>query len=273
MTGRWFLPTHNRPDRCRAVLEACARTGMDTPATLIVNGREHEDEYFALWQPHSQRWDYRPLDQNLGFCGALNWALAEHPDLDWYGFLSDDAPPQTAGWDALLLDELSAHGTACRMVTPNDGWLATADLRNDRFGPCAVFDGDLLRAMGFWALPGLWHSCADHVWEGIGRIFRCWQTRMDVMVPHDHAFHRPGDGDPSARLAYGNGRLADDREVYEAWLGSDDRRAMNHRIAVLLGVPLIDQRLVPAVAIGTGSATRYTVHLPGGISVEIAPPA
>lgn len=235
----WLLPTFGRPDRCQAFLDACAATGVTTPGLVIINGPL--DSYPTLRLPNED-WKVVATGSNIGFLAALNFGFHADPALPWYGLLNDDFTPETPGWDKLLVDAKPAHG----IVTSNDGWQG-----DRRMAGAWVVDGELLRAVGYWAPEGLWHCFCDDLWEGIGKTFSLWVKQLDVMVRHHHTFQDAKLQDETYRTAYGS--MDADRQRYDKWC-REERDEVYARVAKLIGAR---QRVVSlagrTLAIGTAA--------------------
>jgi hypothetical protein len=119
----------------------------------------------------------------VGSAEALRWAVGEDfPDEPWYGLISDDNLPETAGFEAALVSAAGTWGIA----SANDGWQSNADPEISRMQSATVFGGDLIRSVGYLAPEGFKHLYIDDVWEVIGRELGNWRILMDVVVRHDH---------------------------------------------------------------------------------------
>lgn len=222
----FFLPTWRRPHRLKLVIEAYQDTKAIAPVQLIINGRDRLDEYMALEFPSN--WAWHQLPENIGFNAALDWAFKQYPDLQWYGIMSDDCLPKTPEWDRLMVTDLAKHA----IVSCNEGWQAKPN-GEGRLSPISVFDGNLLRAMGFWFKPELRHYCADDIIEGIGRQFGFWQTRMDIEADHQHYMIGKAENDDTYAISYGD-QAKEERERdiahYQQWMNSQERFAMLARV-------------------------------------------
>jgi len=220
------LPTWRRPHRLKLVIDAYRETGAKAGVLCIVNGHDRRDEYEALSVPET--WCRVYLPENIGFNAALDWAFKQHPDLQWYGIMSDDCIPKTPEWDRQLVQDLAKWA----IVSCNEGWQAKPN-GEGRLSPISVFDGNLLRAMGFWFKPELRHYCADDIIEGIGRTFGFWQTRMDIEADHQHYMIGKAENDDTYAISYGD-QAAPERERdiahYRAWMNSRERFELMSRV-------------------------------------------
>ena len=223
----FFLPTMNRPERLQEVLDACVKTGMTAPGLVILNGVDQCMKYRHVKLPAN--WQMTHLVKNKGFNGAMNWAWDQHsPDLEWYGCMADDAVPQTEGWDQKIIAHLKDYA----MVSTNDGWQCNADPMVSRISPTSVFDAGMLKAMGFWFLPGLWSCYADDILEGLGRYFGFWKIDMDVMAEHKHVLNKKAPNDKTYDASYASKQsMATDQAIYNSWLMGRSRVACMERLA------------------------------------------
>jgi hypothetical protein len=170
----WFLPTFGRPGRCQDALDSVAAASTSTPGIVIVDG-DPDPGYRSLRLPKG--WTALFLDPNVGVCRALQQAFARYPHLQWYGFITDDSIVRSPGWDLKLVEAAGSN----RIANSGDGWQA-----HERLHGAVVFGGDLLRALGWWAPPGLIHCYVDDVWEAVAGALRCWCHVPEVVVEHRH---------------------------------------------------------------------------------------
>lgn len=201
----WVLPTYGRPGRCQDALDSIA-AAAPTEGVVVVDG-DPDPAYDALRLPPG--WRVWRLARNGGVCAALNLVFAHGPDEPWYGFISDDSIVVTPDWSAPLIEAAGAHGFA----NSADGFRA-----NIRMHGAVVFGGDLLRAFGWWAPPGLVHCFVDDAWERLGRALGNWTRVPSVMVEHRHC----DNGQAEVDVAYENGTrkhlFTDQRTFYSAVL-------------------------------------------------------
>ena len=218
----WILPSYKRPDQCRAVLEACVRSGMVTPGVLIINGPA-EGYDFDL----PEGWTRHHEPENIGFAAALNKGVALAPDAPWFGVLSDDCYPETDGWDRALVDAASDRYIAhC-----DDHW--HSDL--GRAAGIVVLGGALVRALGFLTVPDTWHSYCDDLWEAIWADFNNRRYLKAVTCRNPHPMKGDAPADETYKTAYGPGMatMHKDGEVYRTWMNSKAKRKAWNRIRAL----------------------------------------
>lgn len=216
----FFLPTWRRPERCQKTLDACIATNVKSPGIVIVQGDQEGYENLRL----PDGWTRVSLAENLGCLGALRWAFKEFPDLDWYGFLTDDQIPTTEGWDTAIVEMAGNH----KIASTHDGWQAPK-----RMHGATVWGGDLLRAAGFWVPDGFFHWYGlDDVWETIGRDMTIWATISEHVVQHCHHGNHRAKRDHVYELA--DSKQAEDAARWQEWLAKE-RYPTYQKIAPTIG--------------------------------------
>lgn len=149
-----------------------------------------------------------------GMVASLNagaaMALHRRPDVDVLGFVGDDNRFRTPGWDATFSRALSKAGGG--VAYGNDLFWAKGEL------PTAWFVSmEIVRAVGYMALPALRHLYADNVWltigKGIGRYF--WFP--NVIIEHMHPAAGKSPWDESYRQNNSEERYAQDGAAFEKW--------------------------------------------------------
>lgn len=216
----WILPTFGRPGRCQEALDSIIASGEVSPGYVFVDG-DPDIRYDGLRLPLG--WGVIRLERNVGVCGVLNHALVLFPDEPWYGFITDDSIVKTQNFDAPLIAAAGTTGFA----NSADGWQA-----HKRMHGAVVFGGDLLRALGWWAPPGLKHSFCDDAWERIAHALGNWRHARDVMVEHRHARNRKAEQDKTYDQAYAT---------------FEDDRAQFHKVLAVGEIPAAIARAIPVV--------------------------
>lgn len=216
----FFLPSRNRPERLQQALDKIIKAGASNPGLIVIDG-EDEAKYANLRLPDGWSLKFLPHDMG-GVARVWNWCIDNHPDLPWYGMITDDLHVQTEGWDTKLIEAAGARGIA----SADDKWQARANVSEGRLHGAVVFGGDLIRTVGYWAPRGMIHNFVDDLWEQIGRSFGCWRSCMDVVTEHMHpAVGKSGLDETYARnmtivdgrLDFATATLAADTKVWQRW--------------------------------------------------------
>jgi hypothetical protein len=253
----WVLPTLGRPAICQNALNSIIEVGCSTPGIVVIDG-DPDPRYRDLTLPSGWRQLANP--HNRGYLDTFNGAFQSYPDEPWYGLLNDDFLVRTPGWDERLVAAAGALGFS----SSNDLWQSgqpAPGKPSGRMCGALVFGGDMLRALGWWAPPGLFHCYADDAWELIlARLGNRIYLR-DVIVEH-----RQDERDDTNRHAYS--KLEADRLVWERF-EREHMPAAIERVAQARGVEVRGEPVqgfknpAPAILTLTASNNQGYVDIPG----------
>ena len=156
-------------------------------------------EYLALALPTN--W-VREVGPRVPLSHIYNTVLQWLPDNPYWGFIADDVVPETLGWDFRLINTAGSDG----MAVPAGG--------HDPEGtPHFVLGGDLVRSMGWLALPGLDRLYIDTVWLDIAKSRGVLRRLPDVVLRHHHF----SNGLALRDATYQKHHKPQDRALYEAF--------------------------------------------------------
>lgn len=195
----WLLPSRQRPEHLRRFFDAYRETGADSQGVVWLDGDDY-DKYSDIDLPGG--WHFI-IHARLDSVGALtNEFFRKFPDEPWYGLLGDDVIPRTQGWDRKLID-----------AAGNDG----LSYGNDRLYARAshpVVGGDLVRELGWLALPGCKRIYIDNALEEAARRRGKVAYLNNVIVEHMHW----SNGKRTKDIVDQKEGNLEDQKVYEAWL-------------------------------------------------------
>jgi hypothetical protein len=198
----WVIPSRSRPGNIRRLIKACRDTGMTTPARIRVD----EDDpclgsYVALDVPGG--WEIC-IGKCEGLSAAYNEALSRTED--WFGIICDDVVPETPAWDVRLIEAAGKDGLAYG----DDGINGAARATHFAVG------GDLVREVGWLALPGLDRVYIDTAWNDVARAKGVLRYLPDVKLTHLHF----SNGKALMDATYRKPSAGTDRQIYEEWKGT-----------------------------------------------------
>lgn len=200
----WILATRNRVKNCQRFIAAWTQSQASTPVYVRVDDCDpFLSELTELpWPPTFQL----HVGPRQGLRSAMDEMFQAYPNEPWYGILADDLAPQTLGWDKLLV-ERAGRGA---ISYPNDLGRKTKLPTH----PCV--GGDLVRAQGWFGLPGVRHYCVDSVYRYIGDELGI-KHRLDyVIVEHVHYSEKKSERDGLYRET--SRHKDSDDAAYTAWL-------------------------------------------------------
>lgn len=162
----WLLPSRGRPLLAQRLFD---QGNFKTPGILILDEGD-ADKYESVRLPYD--WEKVVLER-MYLSPKLNAGLKKKPNEPWYGILNDDHLPKTWEWDLLLQKAVEKQP----IVWPKDNYA-------DRIST-PVFDGELIRKLGWICPPELNHFYIDDAHELLADVLGC--SRVDyVTVSHEH---------------------------------------------------------------------------------------
>ena len=201
----WVLPSRSRPRNLRRLIAAYRHTGATTPVWLRL---DHDDpglrECLALALPRPWAWTVGP---RRPLSAIYAEAYQRAPQRPWWGFIADDVVPETPGWDVRLIE-----------VAGSDGMAVPAGGHDPGGAPHFVLGGDLVREIGWLALPGLRRLYIDTVWQDIATARGALRRVPEVRLAHRHFSVGMARFDETYRKP----NKPRDRALYEAWRNRED---------------------------------------------------
>lgn len=201
------IPSRERPEKFSDLLYSIMRTATMSCQFYI---RLDEDDprrsdYSFVREFALKHGDVRiEIGPRADLAGIIQECLARYPDEDCYARIDDDVVAHTVGWDQTLHDAAGPWGISY----PDDG------VQGEKLATHPFIGGDLLRAFGFWALPGLSHLYTDTVWDFIGRQYGNLVYRHDVFLEHRHWCVGKSERDHT----YDKPKAAQDRARFQQWI-------------------------------------------------------
>ena len=197
----WILPSRSRAHNVERLIDAWNLTRASTPVELCLDLNDPcLSQYEALDYP--QTWKVVIWGRDL-LSDVYNDCFRRHPQESFYGFIADDVVPITNEWDIRLIE-----------VAGNDGMAAPSGGHGDYSGaPHFVLGGDLVRSIGWLALPGLDRLYVDAVWNDIAAAKGVLRLAPDTILEHWHF----SNGKAMIDFTYRKHRKAEDKAIYENW--------------------------------------------------------
>lgn len=187
----WIVPSRGRPHNCRRLFAA----EWNAPVLIIA---DFDDPMVGAYSAL----DHVVFQTRAPLSEAYNRVFQQSPDLPWYGIGADDMLPETPGWDLALIEAAGSDGLAFG----DDG------INGGRHATHFVLGGDLVREIGWLALPGLSRIFIDTVWNEIAEARGVRRYLPDVKLTHLH-FSTGAPRDETYRKP----DKQSDRAIYEQW--------------------------------------------------------
>jgi hypothetical protein len=205
-----IVPSRGRPQNVARLLKAVHETRrLDTHVWI---GADDDDpalaEYEKVFSGLRGPGDKFAAGPRKGLAEWTNHAAGRHAD--HYPFLAsfgDDHLPRTPGWDKALVRAVREMG-GTGFSYPHDG------VRED-IPEAVVLSSDIVRALGWMALPECQHYFIDNCWADLGRHAGCIRYLRAVAV--DHISPATGKVPADATYAASSEKISADQEAYAAW--------------------------------------------------------
>jgi len=170
----WIFATRNRVNNCKRFITLWHETKASSPVYLRL-----DDDDPALEEMKSLPWPKEfimHIGPRVRLAGSMEEMFRNYPNEPFYGLLADDLIPQTMHWDQKLIDAAGLDD------------MSYADEVYEReiriCHPCV--GGNLVRHVGFFAMPGLKHFGTDTFWEDLYHHFERDNRQHDVILAHAH---------------------------------------------------------------------------------------
>lgn len=177
---------------------------------------ETVDEYAGLrlpanWRIHRERkWG--------SIAASMRYCLESYPDATQYGWLADDNIPQTSGWDVALESAAGDWFISCA----RDLWISEIGYAHVTGGPCFTaglcWGGELIRAVGWWALPGVRQGGIDAAWNDLSGMLGLTRYLPEITIEHrTWKLNKREQDETDAWVKKGMTYIASDVAFYEDW--------------------------------------------------------
>lgn len=205
---------------------------MSSPGVVFVDYDETADQYRKLRLP--KNWTIQYGTEWGSLQASMQWCFRNYPAATQYGWLADDTYPRTEGWDRLLEHEASDWCVSYARdlwLSEQDSSLSSLEFGDDlSSGLC--WGGELVRTVGWWALPGVVQGGIDTAWCAIIGALGLGRYRHDIIVEHKN--YRTGKRERDSIDDWhrdGTDYIRNDILIRNEWAGSTGYRDILARVA------------------------------------------
>jgi hypothetical protein len=203
-----ITPSRGRPEKAAVCYEKFITTKMleATKMTFVVDADDDTFEAYIKEGLPVVTYDH----EGGGMGPPMNAAALDHADIyDHIGFIGDDHLFRTQGWDEVFEKVLAEKG----MVFGND--LTRKDI------PTQVFmRSSIVKALGWFCLPGARHLFLDNTWVALGAGAQTLVWREDIIIEHAHPFYGRGEMDEGYARVNQPEMYEHDGALYRGWVDS-----------------------------------------------------
>ena len=171
-----LLPSRGRAHRIDECLDSLLEHSTVSDILVCLD----EDDHEKYVKRDDVKYHIGPAPKRIGLNEKMNRML---PDIaeqyDYVLWAADDTVAKTHGWDALLIDAIK--DIPLGISYPNDLFQSERIPSN---GTC--FDSKILKVLGYFAPPTLFHLYMDNFWKLLGEELGTLRYLDDVILEHNH---------------------------------------------------------------------------------------
>lgn len=200
-----MIATRSRPHNAIRAFAQLKRVSTQSDFLIVIN-EDQQDLYPEI--PGVMR---EVVPSELGCLGKANHILPTYwRDYGTITGLDDDCMVTTPGWDAALADAM----------TGGYGVAYGDDLIQGEVLPTKVMiSTNILRPLGFWAPPTLFHLYADNFWKSLGKALDALYYLPEVKTEHWHYINGRAPMDDLYREAYTTEAVRKDVAAFWSYMG------------------------------------------------------
>jgi hypothetical protein len=222
-----IVPSRGRPDNIAELWECWQTTGANATLVVVV---DKDDPEVINTRYLKQYGEYGiVIGDHANMADALNKTavdLARSENYNYIGFMGDDHRPRTANWDRKIIESMDSKHLAI-------------DYANDLYQgpnlPTQVFMSDeIIRALGWMALPGAKHMYLDNTWLVLGRALDCLTYHPEITIEHLHPVAGKAEWDDGYKRVNDAGVYQHDLDIFNSWVNLHLRTDVD-RIRAYLG--------------------------------------
>ncbi len=207
MTGDLLVitPSRLRPGNIARLLDAVHATAkMKTHVHVAVDDDDPElDRYRQVMQRAGKDGDVLTTGPRKGLTGWTNEiAVPAAEDYPYLASLGDDHVPYTPGWDKALI-------RAIEQMPGKTGFSYPWDNTREDIPEAVVMSSNIVKALGWMALPDCTHWYIDTAWADLGRGINALKHLRAIKV--EHAWKADQTSKDSGE------KLIADRDAYYLW--------------------------------------------------------
>ncbi len=170
-----LLPCKGKPEKIEGFYETWRKTTsgysdlltcLDDDDPVLDEYRRHKDVSFDV-------------GKGTYMCDSLNRAFKRYPKYKYYYMVADDIRLRTCNWEESFMNKIEKNG--------GKGIAYGNDLMfGESLATAPFVSGNIFRALGFLALPGLFHMWIDKFWYELGKGLDKLFYFPDIIAEHIH---------------------------------------------------------------------------------------
>jgi len=172
------------------------------------------------------------------FSAVLNKSLKQNNNYEFYCVTADDIVFLTKGWDKMFCnkgkfttgidDNISNKYKGKKFSQPN--------VIVKGFPTVCGMDGDIIRALGWIALPTLNHGAIDFVWYWLAKRLNILKVEPSIHWVQYSPFYGNNEEDETFKISNSDSNKIHDGEVFSRWLKYECMNDVN-RVKEIIKTP------------------------------------
>lgn len=221
----FIVPSRERPDNVRELIEVCERTRVSTRLFFAVNDDDPRIQEYHKILYNSPDWVSWLRVHATNMVEALN-AVADRvaPNHDVVGFMGDDHRPRSAGWDTYLRQALERK--------PGVAW-GNDLIQGSNLPTHVAITAKIVARLHRMAPPTLTHLYVDNYWKALGEAVGTTYL-PGVIIEHMHPIAGKAEWDEGYKRVNDGGMYAADASAFTEWCanGSMDDDIRRAKVAI-----------------------------------------
>lgn len=202
-----MVPTRNRREQAERLLKSFDASNPSGETVLMFITDEDDISYEDMDWGSATHAVLSPRDSLVGIFNKV--ALAHADDFDAIMTVGDDHLFTTPEWDKALMDALEDLG--------GTGWVYPDDKRRSGFPEIWAVSSDLVKFLGWFALPVVKHFYCDNAVNEIGRRTDLMRYVPSAVIEHLHYTVSPQTQRDSTYIEAEESAGAHDHAAFQSW--------------------------------------------------------
>ena len=221
-----ICPTRIRPEQAKAMYNTFRKTS--TYNSEVIFYIADDDPNIEEYKQELRNCAYI-IDKRRTIIEVMNYISCErYPNRKYYSCIGDDNRYSTRKWDSEFIKEIEEKGRGWGFAYGNDLF------QKEKLCGNPIISGNIIRALGFMALPVLKHQFVDNFWTDLASSINRIYYREDIIQEHLHPFANKGKMDANYDWIYKSGITQLDQMAYKKWFDTQFNGARQRIIKAMM---------------------------------------
>lgn len=217
-----LCPSRGRADKIHKMINSFEETidKEHTDLHVLLDDNDSDIDKYKNNVPSWVKLEIFEKKEISSFSAVLNKSLKQNNDYDFYCVTADDIIFLTKGWDKMFCnkgkfttgidDNIAMKYNGKKFSQPN--------VIVNGFPTVCGMDGDIIRALGWIALPTLNHGAIDFVWYWLAKRLGILKIEDSIHWVQHSPFYGNDREDETFKISNSKSNKIHDGEVFRRWL-------------------------------------------------------